>query len=296
MERHASPAVRANWRFQQALYRAYYDAYTRSRLLEENRLEEHALAELRDAPASGSLAAMNRAEEVLGRERADAIAASWRARVFELAEALFQSIRMQLSVPRYQAISVDRGANLDTIDVPLNNRLWLKQRFAELRQAADETERLKGLERIVHWTDPGPGGFYDGLGNPAQHPHLVRGPETLIGFAGNPSWRTSWRRHAESAGDAPLRMRYSDLDPRAQYKVRVVYAGDSPRVKIRLVANEALEVHPLIAKPQPPQPLEFDVPPQATASGELNLSWYRESGLGGNGRGCQVSEVWLIRK
>ena len=46
----------------------------------------------------------------------------------ELAEALYQSIRMQLSVERYKAISVGRGANLDTIDVPLNNRRWLKQR------------------------------------------------------------------------------------------------------------------------------------------------------------------------
>ena len=43
-------------------------------------------------------------------------------------------------------------------------------------------------------------------------------------------------------------------------------------------------------------PIEFDVPTAATLSGELNLSWYREAGLGGNGRGCQVSEVWLLRK
>jgi hypothetical protein len=46
----------------------------------------------------------------------------------------------------------------------------------------------------------------------------------------------------------------------------------------------------------PVRPLEFDVPGEATATGELTLSWSREPGLGGNGRGCQVSEVWLIRK
>ena len=39
-----SPAVLANWRFQQALYRAYYDAYVRSRLIYETDLEEQALA------------------------------------------------------------------------------------------------------------------------------------------------------------------------------------------------------------------------------------------------------------
>ena len=71
---------------------------------------------------------------------------------------------MQLSVPRYKAISVDRGANLDTVDAPLNNRLWLKQQFADLRQTATKPSGCKGIRAIVNWTDPGPGGFYDDLG------------------------------------------------------------------------------------------------------------------------------------
>jgi hypothetical protein len=62
------------------------------------------------------------------------------------------------------------------------------------------------------------------------------------------------------------------------------------------VANDNLEIHPLIAKPSPYQPLEFDIPPAATASGELTLTWSAEPGLGGNGRACQVSEVWLSKK
>jgi hypothetical protein len=62
------------------------------------------------------------------------------------------------------------------------------------------------------------------------------------------------------------------------------------------VAGGGLEIHPLMAKPAPVKPIEFDIPRQATEKGVLDLSWFRESGLGGNGRGCQVSEVWLIRK
>jgi hypothetical protein len=42
--------------------------------------------------------------------------------------------------------------------------------------------------------------------------------------------------------------------------------------------------------------VEFDIPANASANGQLALKWYREPGLGGNGRGCQVSEVWLIKK
>ena len=44
------------------------------------------------------------------------------------------------------------------------------------------------------------------------------------------------------------------------------------------------------------RPIEFDIPREATRSGVLILAWTREPGQGGNGRGCQVSEVWLIRK
>ena len=57
--------VLANWRFQQALYRAYYDAYVRSRLIYETDLEEQALDRLREARAIGSLVAMDQAEAIL---------------------------------------------------------------------------------------------------------------------------------------------------------------------------------------------------------------------------------------
>ena len=50
--------------------------------------------------------------------------------------------------------------------MPLNNRVWLKNRFAELRKLESDAARLRGIDEIVHWTDPGPGGFYDDLGQP----------------------------------------------------------------------------------------------------------------------------------
>ena len=59
------PSVLANWRFQQALYRAYYDAYVRSRLIYETDLEERAIDRLRAARAGGSLAAIDQAEVIL---------------------------------------------------------------------------------------------------------------------------------------------------------------------------------------------------------------------------------------
>lgn len=306
MERVATPQERLNWRFQQALYRAYYDAYLRSRLLYESALEDRAMERLRHAAKTGSLAAMAEAEAILDQAITHPIAQDWRARIFELAEALFQNIRMQLSVERYQAIAVERGANLDSVDIPLNDRQWLKRRFAEIRQLPQEADRLQAIDAIVRWTDPGPGGFYDEPGNPARRPHLLVGAgfekdpgfyETArTGFTTNLTGRLRWARHAESLYDAPLKLHYAHLDPNARYKVRVVYAGDSPRKKIRLIAGDGIEVHPLMEKPVPTRPLEFDIPAEAITRGELTLAWLGEPGLGGNGRGCQVSEVWLMRK
>ena len=58
---------------------------------------------------------------------------------------------------------------------------------------------------------------------------------------------------------------------------------------------EGVEVHPWLKKPEPIQAVEFEVPAAATVDGVLDLTWTQEPGRGGNGRGCQVAEVWLTR-
>jgi hypothetical protein len=300
LERAASPRDLLNWRFQQALYRAYFDAHVRGRLIYETRLEDEAMGLLRRAPRLGSLLALAEAEQVLDRAATRLAAEDLRARVFELGEALFQSIHMQLSVGRYHAIAVDRGANLDTLDRPLNSRTWLKEHFAAIRRTDSETGRLKQIDEIVNWTDPGRGGFYDDLGNPSCQPHLVRGPgfaedpefyrSALTHFENLPQGRKSWCDQAITLFDNPLTMHYAGLDPSARYKVRAVYG----RGQLRMLAGGKTEVHPLLQKPY--ERLEFDVPPEATSGGELTLSWHGVPGRGGNGRGCQVAEVWLMKR
>jgi hypothetical protein len=149
LENNATPQEKLDWRFQQGLYRAYYDAYIQKRLVYETDLQRQAMDVLRTADQAGSLLAMKGAEGILNKAVTNQVATNLRARVFELAEALFQSIRMQLSVPRYQAISVNRGANLDTIDVPLNDRIKLEERFQEIRKMPEEKNRLQAIARIT---------------------------------------------------------------------------------------------------------------------------------------------------
>jgi hypothetical protein len=305
LERDARPQQKLNWRFQQALYRAYYDAYLRRRLIYETELEEEARAKLRDAASVGSLSAISNAQHILDRAVVEPVAADLRARVFELAEALFQSIRMQLSVPKYQAIAMDRGANLDAIDVPLNGRAWLKKQFVAIGALNKEGERLARLKEIVDWKDPGPGGFYDDLGDPEQQPHLVRGAgagddpaflqSSLVSFIRDPrpEWPLSWWHWAESLYDQSLQLRYTGLDPAARYNVRVVYGREGRAARIRLLASDSTEIHPFLTKPF--ERLEYELPPATTRSGNLTLNWTQEPGAGGNGRGCQVAEVWLLK-
>ncbi len=307
MERTAAPADLRNWRFQQALYRAYYDAYVRSRLLHETNIEERALERLRTARPGDSRQALANAAAILA-EAQQKPAAEWRQRVYTLAEALFQSIRQQLSVSRYAAIGVGRGATLDSMETPLNNSGWLLARFAEAAALEKEEERIAAVDRILRWTDPGPGGYYDDLGDPLRQPHLVTGrpfaedpqrlQSTLSGFGYRPDWRLSWMTHAESFWETPLRMRYTNLDRSAAYRLRIVYAGDvfSMNTLIKLVANDSYEVHPPLRKPSPLQALEFDVPVEATRGGELALTFSGTPGMGSAGRGNQIAEVWLMRK
>jgi hypothetical protein len=304
LEKDAGPALRSNWRFQQALYRAYYDADIQHRKAIESLHEEWALDVLRGYAEIGAEAAIEKADAILAKATAEPVAGPLKARVRELAEDLFLSIGMQLSVPLYDAIGVDRGANLDTIDVPLNDRLWLRSRLAELKREQDDAGRVAGIGAILERTEPGPGGFYDDLGDLARQPHLVhpvdyaddpdfrRGP--VAGFGSRAGWPLAWRRNAQVVYDAPVQMHYDGLDPKASYRVRVVYAGDSFRNKLRLDADGEV-VHDWLRKPVNPEPLEFAVPAKATADGSLTLSWRQEPGKGANGRGCQIAEVWLIR-
>jgi hypothetical protein len=245
LENAATPATLRNWRFQQALYRAYFDAYSRRRLLGSTDTSK------------------------------------LRTRILELGEALFQSIHMQLDVEHYKAESVERGANLDTLEVPLTSNTKFEVNSE----------------------------YYDDLGDPANRPHLLIEPlpepdpefrkSVLIGFLYPDSlgdqFPVKWKRWGETLFDTPLKLRYTGLHATARYSIKVVYSGDTHNIRVRLTADD-VEIHPLIQKPWPPKPLDFNVPQELTSTGTATFSWTRELGLGGGGRGCQISEVWLIRQ
>lgn len=121
-----------------------------------------------------------------------------------------------------------------------------------------------------------------------------------MGFDCRPGWKLSWCDYIDNLYESSVSLRYRALDPRAAYAVRVVYAGaqgrDGKAIRVRLVADGDREVHDWMAKPRPIEPVEFDVPRAATEDGDLTLTCWAEPGRGGPGRGCQIGEVWLIKR
>ena len=302
LEREA-PELRGNWRWQLCLLRAYYDSYTRHRLLNESELEREASQILADAPTRGADASMDAALAVLHRTVSQPVRKEWRARIGELCAELFKSIKLQTSVPLYQASGHERGAVLDFVDHPLNNRWWLEDEFNRIHKLPAEADQLKALELIRTWENPGPGSFYDEVGNIARSPHVIRGEglntdpmmekNPTPGFwwwdEGSSRKRLSW----QTSMDWPLGLAYHHLDPQASYRVRLTGYGQA-----KLKANG----QPLTPTRDAKQAIggfkEFPMPANLLKDGKLvltfdplpdeaHLNWRQQS---------RVSEVWLLKE
>jgi hypothetical protein len=160
---------------------------------------------------------------------------------------------------------------------------------------------------MVEWQHPVSGAVYDDLGDPAAEPHLVRGKgwlrdplmyETVIdGIADRTltdGWRLSWLSYAEALYDQPLEMLYTGMNPAQEYRLRVTYAGEDYAVPLTLMAGDGVEIRSARQRKANPEVVEFAVPKGAIVDGNLRLPWIGPAGIGGEGGGRQIAEVWLL--
>lgn len=296
-----APELRDNWRWQLCRLRAYYDAYIRQRLINETALERAANAALATAPTRGASAAMDDAVAILRRADAQPIKREWRQRIEDLCANLFQSIKLQTSVAKYHASGAERGAVLDFVDRPLNNRWWLEDEFARIRKLPTEAERLKQLESLRTWEHPGPGSFYDVAGDISKSPHVIRGEavntDPMMERNPNPGYwmwddglsrrRLSWHVTA----DWPLGLAYHGLDSSATYRVRLSGYG---QMKLRM--NGELGT-PNVPRIEIGELMEFPVPKHLIKDGKLKLTFDRlpDEALINWRRQSRVCEVWLLK-
>ena len=103
----------------------------------------------------------------------------------------------------------------------------------------------------------------------------------------------AWMEQINTLYFTPLEMEFADLDPSADYILRIAYTGRF-RSKIKLEANGET-IHDYIRMGT--QPLfEFPLPKKVTGSGKVTLTWNCAQNDKGEGeRGSQVAEVWIIR-
>ena len=335
LEDGANESLLANWRFQECLLRAYYDHYTRLRLLKANDIENRACAVLRRAADVGVEKAIEEARAVLAEPDQDETTAPLKARILELGAQLFESIGAQLDVKNYKAKNPERGAVLEFLDTPLNNRLWMEHEFnailaGEVSASTPDGPvsgdmRLHRLARVADWEDAGPGGFYDDLGCAFKQPHIVK-PKLLwddpAGVTtpredhtrdnGEP-YRLSWLDVSEALYQTPLVLRYEGLDAGSTYRVRVTYLGRY-NATVRLVADGLYEIHGAYGHTvdgvryrntgdSAAQVVTGENEPEPAVT-PLEFPIPREATQDGSleltwqritGRGTQVAEVWLLK-
>lgn len=295
--------LKKNWRFQLILLRALYDDYVQKRAQAEQSREAEAIATLRAAVAHDPVAAIKEAKATLEKSGKNRELKALRNELDDFGATLFNLIGMQLDVARYKAKGAERGAILEYLDTPLNDRAWWLAELDKVQTAleADTIDNATAIARVLvlcDWEQIPAGGFYDDLGHVGKQPHLVRDTEwaqdpggvssAMVEFSKPAeSWRLSWADQAQTLFGTPLRMRYEGLDPQKAYTIRATYAGRF-KAAMRLTADGTHEVHGPVPQPDPITPMEFAIPREATADGTLELQWDLLEG-----RGCQVAEVWL---
>jgi hypothetical protein len=298
-----APELEDNWRWQMCLVRAYYDAYTRERLRYERGLEAQANALLAQTGEDLSAeAAMNQALSLVRQADTNYAKPEWRERVIGLYEALFQSIQLQSSVPKYQGSGYERGCSLDFLDYPLNNRWWLEDEFKKISALNDEAEKAARLHALAAWENPGSGSYYDNIGHPGQSPHVLRGERlnTDPSMRRDPNTGDWWwddgfsrqRLSFQTTMDWPLALRYEALDPEANYVLRLTGCGKA------MIKADGSFITTSLEPVEVGEFMEFTIPHAATKDGALSITFDRpqdEAHLNWRQQ-SRVSEAWLLKR
>lgn len=316
MEKSAPLKLLQNPRFQMGLIRAYFDAYTRQRLVYETELEQHARRTLASAATIGSVKAMREAETSLAKAWKEPILPDYQQKCYSLADSLYKSIGAQLTMKKHGAMS-GRGNFIDLINMPLNDAPFLLDQFKRIEQLDSEAAMLREIDQLLHRTDPGPGGFYDHFGDPEswyrvvpnlpweEDPGSLQSPRIgfgvglvgeewvdeiqATGFKGQVTPR-AWMKQAKTLYDQPLRIRYDNLDPDATYRIRISYTGRF-RSRMKMTTDNGQTIHDFIQTGEQPT-FEFNVPKTATTDGKVIFEW----SCGEGERGSQVTEIWLMKQ
>jgi len=284
-----NPNLNDNWRWQQLIMRAYYDAYTQDRLDYEKNMEKEAYEVLAKAGEIGADKAMKEALHIVQKADKEKVSQDLEQKVFLYADKLYNSIGAQTSVSKYNARGAERGAILDFIDYPLNNRWWLEDSFKMISDMKTEAEKLKRLEFIRTYDSPGEGSYYDNISS-ADAKHVTSKTDDAIDYLWENDGLSRKRLSTQLFQFTPT-LAYKDLDPTADYLIRVSGYGEALlRANGERLKSSKYEKGYEEFK-------EFPLPKELIREGKLkitfdkpdeeNLNWRKQS---------RVTDVWILKQ
>jgi hypothetical protein len=284
-----NPGLQLNWRWQQLVMRAYYDTYVKRRKIYEQKLEREANEFLLNAKNIGINQSMELALNKVNQADKSPIYPELRQKVVDYCEALFKSIGMQTSVPKYQASGAERGAILDFIDYPLNNRWWMEDEFKKIKKLTSEKEQLERLDIIAKWENPGPGSYYDNISDLSKGPRVKTRTEdaTDVLWADN---GLSRRRLSTQLFQNFPKLEYADLDPNAMYTIRISGYGEA------LLRVDGERIEPTLYNKGMEEFKEFQLSPKYVKDGKLSVTFDEPEESKLNWRQhSKVFDFWLLK-
>jgi hypothetical protein len=218
------------------------------------------------------------------------VAGDLRQKIVDYCEALYRSVGLQTSVKKYNASGAERGAILDFIDYPLNNRWWLADEFEKIRKMTSEKEKLERLEIICKWENPGPGSYYDNVSDISKGPRVKTRTEDATDVAWWDNGMSRKRLSTQLFQNFP-ELEYPDLDPNGRYIIRIAGYGDA------LLRIDGERVEPILYNKGLEEFKEFLVSRKFVSDGKIkvtfdqpeesHLNWRQQS---------KVCDIWLLKK
>ncbi|MEZ4901430.1 MAG: hypothetical protein R2822_06555 [Spirosomataceae bacterium] len=262
----AYPGLKNNWRWQMLLLRAYYDAYTRRRLIYEQSLEKQANSLLGNVQKIGIQKAIEAALETINKADKVNVSSELRQKIEQLCTDLYTSIGLQTSVPKHNAKGYERGAILDMVDYPLNNRWWLTDELKKVNALPSDEAKIACLNTISHWENPGQGSYYDDISSVAKGPRV----KTISEDATDVAWWNDGFSRARLSSQLFQKcpeLDYDNLQPNARYTLRVVGAGEA------LLRVDGYRLSPTIYNREPETVKEWIVPLALTQDGKIRVTF-----------------------
>ena len=284
-----NPQLSENWRWQQLVMRAYYDAYIQQREAYEKQLEAEAYDILLTAETVGAGKAMADALSHLAKAEKEPVAQDLRQKAVQYLDDLFQSIGLQSSVPKYQASGYERGCVLDFIYHPLNNRWWLEDEFEKVGRMKSEEDKLARLEFIRTYENPGEGSFYDNISSIGAR-HVVSETDDAIDYLWENNGFSRKRLSTQLFQFAPV-LFYDELDPQTSYLIRVSGYGEA------LLRANGVCLEPTRYEKGYEEFKEFPLPKELIEDGKLKITFDRpdEAHLNWRQR-SRVTDVWILKQ